>query len=108
MTRKWTIQFNEDVKIPANGYLFLDDGYLLLDAESVKKLDITGDGYVVLLRRKGKRSPTMEKGDAHNRDQDLSVEETLKVRASVWRVSRWKKPSKKLTEEHRVDSATTP
>ena len=68
---EWTIQFNEDVKIPA-------DGYLLLDAESVKKLDITGDGYVVLLRRKGKRSPTMEKGDAHNRDQDLSVEETLK------------------------------
>ena len=68
---EWTIQFNEDVKIPA-------DGYLLLDAESVKKLDITGDGYVVLLRRKGERSPTMEKGDAHNRDQDLSVEETLK------------------------------
>ena len=77
--RKWTIQVNEDVKIPANSYLFLDDGYLLLDAESVKKLDITGDGYVVLLRRKGERSPTMEKGDAHNRDQDLSLEETIKA-----------------------------
>ena len=68
---EWTIQFNEDVKIPA-------DGYLLLDAESVKKLDITGDGYVVLLKRKGERSPTMEKGDAHNRDQELSLEETIK------------------------------
>ena len=75
---KWTIQVNEDVKIPANGYLFLDDGYLLLNAESLKKLDITGDEYVVLLKRKGERSPTMERGDAHNRDQDLSVEETLK------------------------------
>ena len=75
---KWTIQVNEDVKIPANGYLFLDDGYLLLNAESLKKLDITGDEYVVLLRRKGERSPTMEKGDAHNRDQDLSLEETIK------------------------------
>lgn len=73
---EWTIQFNEDefnedVKIPTNGYLFLD-------AESVKKLDVTGDGYVVLLKRKGEHSPTVEKGDAHNRDQDLSLEETLK------------------------------
>ncbi len=68
---EWTIQFNEDVKIPANGYL-------LLDAESVKKLDITEGGYVVLLRRKGERSPTMEKGAAHNRDQDPSLEEIIK------------------------------
>ena len=68
---EWTIQFNEDVKIPANGYL-------LLDAESVKKLDLTEGGYVVLLRRKGERSPTMEEGDAHNRDQELSLEETIK------------------------------
>ena len=68
---KWTIQFNEDVKIPANGYL-------LLDAESLKKLDLTGDEYVVLLKRKGERSPTIEKGDTHNRDQDLSLEEIIK------------------------------
>ncbi len=69
---KWTIQFNEDVKIPANGYL-------VLNAESLKKLGITGDEYVVLLKRKGERSPTPEKGDAHNREQELSLEETLKA-----------------------------
>ena len=69
---KWTIQFNEDVKIPANGYL-------VLNAESLKKLGMTGDEYVVLLKRKGERSPTPEKGDAHNREQELSLEETLKA-----------------------------
>ena len=75
---EWAIQFDKDVKIPANGYLILDNGYLILNAESLKKLDII-DGYVVLRRRKGELSPTMEKGDAHNRDQELSLEETLKA-----------------------------
>ena len=68
---EWTIQFDEDVKLPAGSHL-------LLDAESLKKLGITGDEYVVLLKRKGERSPTPEKGDAHNREQELSLEETLK------------------------------
>ena len=68
---KWAIQFDEDVRIPVAGHL-------LLDAESLKKLGITGDEYVVLLKRKGERSPTTEKGDAHNRDQELSLGETLK------------------------------
>ena len=69
---EWTIQFDEDVRIPVAGHL-------LLDAESLKKLGITGDEYVVLLKRKGERSPTPEKGDAHNRGQELSLEETLKA-----------------------------
>ena len=65
------IQFDEDVKIPANGYLFLDNGYLFLNTESLKKLDLTEDGYLVLRKRKEERSPTIEKGD--------SLEETLKA-----------------------------
>ena len=65
------IQFDEDVKIPANGYLFFDNGYLFLNTESLKKLDLTEDGYLVLRKRKGERSPTIEKGD--------SLEETLKA-----------------------------
>lgn len=89
---KWTIQFDEDVRIPVAGHL-------LLDAESLKKLGITGDGYVVLLKRKGERSPTMEKGDAHNRDQDLSVEETLKGARKRLEGLSLEETIKKLTED---------
>ena len=68
-TGEW--QFNEAIKIPANSFV-------ILDAESLKKLEIPEEGYVLLLKRKGDRSPTIEKDDSRKREQDLSLEEIIK------------------------------